>query len=208
MKNAIIFIIALAVSNLALAESPAQIHGKYAAPFGLEWGMSKEQVTAMGVKLTSTNPAEGVYTAKTLPKNLSDAENYVLVFKQEFGLVKVSALTSDITRDVHGSEGKERYNQLKMAVADKYGKPDKEQEWTDRAIDSGQFYQCLAYGGCGYWLSFWGEVGNETGAAILLQIHGISRGTGLIELRYESAAFHTAKKREAEEKSRSDEDAL
>ena len=208
MKNAIIFIIALAVSGIALAESHAQNYGKYAAPFGLEWGLSKEQVTAMGVELTSTNPVKGIYTAKTLPKNLSDAEDYVLVFKQEFGLVKVSALTSDITRDVYGSKGKERYSQLKTAVANKYGKPDDEFEYTDHGIDSDQFYQCLAYDGCGAWASYWADTEGETDGSIALNIRGVSRGTGFIHLSYESAAYYTAKEQEEAEKSRSDEDSL
>ena len=208
MKNAIIFVIALAVSNLAVAESSAQIYGKYAAPFGLEWGMSKEKLEAMGVKLTPFRSVKGGYTAKTLPKNLSDAQAYSLLFEQEFGLVQVTALTSDITRDVYGSKGKERYSQLKMAIVNKYGKPDKELEWTDRTSDSDQFYQCLAHDGCGSWASLWIDLDNETAATILLRIHGNPRGAGLIQLRYESAAFHTAKKKKAEEKSRSDEDAL
>ena len=113
MKNAIIFIIALAVSNLALAESSAQIYGKYAAPFGLEWGLSEEQVTAMGVKLTPVNPAKWVYRAKTLPKHLSDIERYTLEFHPGFGLIRVTAYT----------EVRERFNQLKTALVNKYGKP-------------------------------------------------------------------------------------
>ena len=208
MKNAIIFIIALAVSNLALAESPAQIYGKYAAPFGLEWGLSKEQVTAMGVKLTPNESVKGAYTAKNLPKKLSDGEDYGLLFMQGLGLVKVFALTSDITGDLYGSKGKERYSQLKTAIANKYGKPDREIEWTDRDIDSDQFYQCLAHDGCGDWLSHWRGTENETDGGILLHIRGVSRGTGFIHLGYESAAYQTALKQKEAEKSRSDQDAL
>ena len=208
MKNAIIFVIALAVSNLAVAESPAQIYGKFSAPFGLEWGMSKEQVTEMGVNLTPHPSAKGAYTAKILPKNLSDAEEYYLVFEQGFGLVKVSAHTKNITSDLYGSKGKERYSQLKTAIVNKYGKPSRELEATGRAriydnID--EFYQCLNYDGCGYWVSLWG---NSAGGGIALNIEGLSRGTGYIALTYESLAFYTAHEKEEAEKSRSDEDAL
>ena len=208
MKNAIIFIIALAVSNLALAESPAKIYGKYAAPFGLEWGLSKEQVAAMGVKLTPNESVKGAYTAKNLPKKLSDGEDYGLLFMQGLGLVKIFALTSDITGDLYGSKGKERYSQLKTAIANKYGKPDYEREWTVSVADSDKFYQCLARNDCGSWLSYWGDPENATDGTILLRIRGLSRGTGFIHLDYESAAYHTARQQEEAEKSRSDEDAL
>ena len=208
MKNAIIFVIALAMSNLAVAESPAQIHGKYSAPFGLEWGLSKEQVTAMGVKLTPVESVKDSYTTKTLPKNLSDAEEYYLIFKQGFGLVVVYVFTSEIIGDVYGSKGRDRYSQLKTAIVNKYGKPSDGREKMGgilRPEDIDKFYECLKQYPCGLWISFWG---NETDGRIILELNGIARGRGFVDLRYESAAYHTARKQEAEEKSRSDEDAL
>ena len=124
MKNAIIFIIALAVSGIALAESHAQIHGKYAAPFGLEWGLSEEQVTAMGVKLTSYGSALGspteYYYTRNLPKNLSDFNFYELHFHTRFGLIEVDANTKGYPDAL---QARERYNQLKTALVNKYGKP-------------------------------------------------------------------------------------
>ena len=208
MKNAIIFVIALAVSNFACTPSPPQNHGKYAAPFGLEWGMSKEQVTAMGVELTPWRPNEGGYQAKTLPQNLSDAEIYTLAFKQEFGLVKVIVVTRKITGDLYGSKGKERYSQLKTAMVNKYGKPGHEYEkrLKDKFFGaSDKFYECLALAFCGAWESQWG---NKTDGLITLQIRGIAQGTGFIALVYQSAVFPTALKQEKAGKSRSDEDAL
>ena len=207
MKNAIIFIIALAVSGIALAESPRQIYGKYAAPFGLEWGMPKEQVTMMGVKLTPSESVKDAYWAKNLPKKLSDAQAYSLNFKQGLGLIKAIAVTGDITMDVYGSKGKERYNQLKTVIANKYGKPKVDLEWSalgPTSINDEQFYQCLKLG-CGHWFSEWQD--EITNASIRLEIRGISRGTGYILLRYTSAASPTDSEKEAE-KSRSDEDAL
>ena len=119
MKNAIIFIIALAVSNLALAESSAQIHGKYAAPFGLKWGMSKEQVTLMGVKLTLYDSELGIYGAAVLPENVSDVTEYRLYFDRRFGLTGVTAYTGRL--DI--LKGEERYDQLTRTLVNKYGKP-------------------------------------------------------------------------------------
>lgn len=208
MKNAIIFVIALAISSLALAESPAQNYGKYAAPFGLEWGMSKEQVMEMGVELTPSDSVKGNYGTTTLPKNLSDAKEYDLFFEQEFGLVLVAAYTRHMTGDLYGSKGKERYSQLKTAIIKKYGKPRLEYEMTGLTRifgDSNQFYECLKYDGCGAWTSFWGSAKDGN---IRLDILGLSRGTGWVSLIYASAASFTASEKKKEEQSRSDEDAL
>ena len=208
MKNAIIFVVALAASSLALAQSPAQNYGKYRAPFGLEWGLSIGQVTAMGVKLTPHPSEKGVYGATALPKNLSDGEKYILRFKRGFGLVRVGVLTSPITQDLDGAKGKERYNRLKTAIINQYGNPDDEHELTGAARifdDSNQFYECLLFDGCGYWASFWGTQKNGN---ILLELRGLERGTGRASVFYESAALYTAIEREKEENSRSDEKAF
>ena len=194
MKNAIIFIIALAVSNLALAESPAQIHGKYAAPFGLEWGLSKEQVTAMGVKLTHVNPAGGVYGATILPKNLSDVKKYILCFHPRFGLICVSADTKLGTL-----KGKERSNQLKTALVNKYGKP---------SIDNEDFL------GLGFTRTTF-RWGSDIDGTIKLKLDKYPDEVVDMELTYRSAALHVAAERKRERESRQrkkqtvpDEDAL
>ena len=208
MKNAIIFVIALAVSGIALAESPANIHGKYAAPFGLEWGLTKEKLAEMGVKLTLLYPDTEFYEAKNLPKNLSDADRNFLRFKQGFGLIEISAITKDITGDLDGSKGKERYRQLKMAIVNKYGKPNKEVErigGTDVYKDKNHFYQCLHSDGCGFWVSLWGS---KTDGYIALSIETAWGNEGYVSLSYKSAALHIAAEQEAEEQIRSDEDAL
>ena len=155
MKNAIIFIIALAVSSLVVAESSAQNYGKFSAPLGLEWGLSAEQLAEMGVELTPIAPLDAVgvdvYTATNLPKKLSDAERYVLTFKPGFGLVKADVTTYPITRDVDVVKGKERYRQLKTAMVKKYGKPDYEYEWLFDHITL-HHYECMEINyGCGQW---------------------------------------------------------
>ena len=202
MKNAIIFVIALAVSNLALAESHAQNYGKYAAPFGLEWGMSKEKLTAMGVKLTPIDETEGVYTAERLPKNLTDVKEYGLLFKQGFGLVKATAETNQFGHDWAGFKAKKRYSQLQRAIIKKYGLPDTVVEQTGingTYTRMNQFYQCLMSVGCGAWGFVWG---NKKDGYISLYILGVSDLVGVVSIGYESVAFYTAREQEAEERAR------
>ena len=214
MKNAIIFIVALAVSGIAPAQespAPAQNYGKYSAPFGLQWGMSIEEVAAMGVELTPHPSKKGVYSATALPKNLSDAEIYILRFKRGFGLVRVGALTSAITLDLDGAQGKERYNRLRTAIRKLYGNPDMVREKTGALRvfdDSNQFYECLLFDGCGYWVSFWGKQKTGGGGNILLEIRGLEPGKGRVDIFFESAAFDAAEEREKQENDRDDEKAL
>ena len=206
MKNAIIFIIALAVSGIALAESHAQIHGKYAAPFGLEWGMSKEQVMAMGVRLTPDSLYKDGYKAPNLLKSLPDGEEHILTFKPRFGLVSAKVLTSHLFGVL---AGKERYSELKTVIANKYGKPLIENERMDDARwneDSVKFYECLLGDTCGQWKSHWG---NDADGTIELRLSGsyVSRDAGFIVITYKSAAWYVVNKREKawEEKKKSRE---
>lgn len=186
MKNAIIFIIALAVGNLALAESSAQIHGKYAAPFGLEWGLSEEQVTAMGVKLTRLDSALGSplaqYGTINLPKNLSDVERYFLDFHPEFGLIEVTAHTVEYPDAL---QARERYNQLKTTLANKYGKPS--------VLDNREYHAIL------HW-------GSDIDGTIELEL-----AYDYVSLDYQSATEYIAAEREFQKKEEQivpDEDAL
>ena len=51
-------------------------------PFGLSWGATEAQVKALGVTLTPEDSSGSirVYSATRLPKDLSIAEKYFLVF--------------------------------------------------------------------------------------------------------------------------------
>ena len=155
------------------------------AMFGLKWGMTPAAVKALGATLTKIKGERNLETYKTgsLPKNLSDIESYVLVFADS-KLVKLSAIGTNIVNDPAGSSGKERFELLNSALTDKYGKPSNNYQNIGNKLfnESDEFYQCLAYSGCGMWVSIY----NSADKDISVELKGQRRGSGYVTLTAES----------------------
>ena len=119
------------------------------------------------------------------PKPFSKADFFQLLFVPNSGLQKVVMIGKDITDDLYGSSGKADYSKLKKALTKKYGDKFKSFEYIglDLYDESDEFYQCLAYSGCGSHSSFWIDGLNGT---IVLSLNGLSRGKGFLKLVYES----------------------
>ena len=154
------------------------------APFGLGWGANRQSLEAMSITLsecTTDGRLEFCY-ADNLPKSASMADKYVLILDKEFGLQKVMMLSKDITSDATGSEGKELYGNVKSNLANKYNEP-KSYEYSGIKLydEYDEFYQCLAYDGCGAWLAIW-----DVDGGIVLELKGLGRGKGYLKLTYES----------------------
>lgn len=155
------------------------------AMFGLKWGMSPNEVKALGTTLTKTKAERNLETYKTgsLPKNLSDIESYLLIFA-DGKLVKMVAIGKDIVNDPTGSGGKERFESLTSALTEKYGKPSNNYQSVGNKLfkEYDEFYQCLAYSGCGMWSSVY----EPTDKDISVDLKGQRRGSGYIVLTVES----------------------
>lgn len=91
-------------------------------PFGLEWMVTAEEVTQLGVTLTPfPNDTFGAsFSATNLPKALSDMEMVVLSFGFDDKLWRVAALGTENANDKYGNSGKVRYNQLKESLSKTY----------------------------------------------------------------------------------------
>lgn len=147
------------------------------------------QPLAFGFKVGETIPYTEDLTVKTVqtaPVPLDPGATYVLSYYKG-RLLKVSALSSQITGDPVGTEGKETFESLKAVFTERYGKP------TDGLQVSGstvyrrtdEFYECLAYTGCGLWMALF-KTPDKT-ASIWLK--GISRGKGHINVTVEAAEW-------------------
>ncbi|MBC6473005.1 MAG: hypothetical protein GDA48_09450 [Hormoscilla sp. GM102CHS1] len=163
---------------------------RIAAPFGLEWGMRRNAIASQGVSLTFVSKKKGlaVYMTDSLPKNLSGADFYGLLFDESDRLVKVAYVSETISSDFYGAEGKKWYFRLKEKITRRYGKPES-YEWIGLELytDPDEFYQCLDYHGCGNWASFWGS---KDEGRILLEIFGSGKGRGYVRLEYESPLLY------------------
>ena len=177
--------------TIALVVFSASTHSaELEAPVGLQWGQTQRQIESKGVSFYDCAKMNGESThcfTENPPKPLSFASFYGLNFYP--GLHKVGVVGKDITRDLYGTEGKKQFADLKQRLSAKYGKPNP--NYTIERVGlklyrkSDEFYQCLAYAGCGAWQTGW----KIDDAAIGLEIVGTARGKGYIRLTYESKDF-------------------
>jgi len=186
MKFSLISLFLYLVSSVALAQDAA---------FGLKWGMSKELVEKTGVALTRTG-GEGnleIFRTTSVPIPVSIGESYTLTFHQSWGLQKIIMRSKKIQNDPTGREGKEQYNNLKVALSEKYGNPKDTTEYFGLRLfkEFDEFYLCLRYAGCGGWMTTWNADPNLRGM-IGLQIRGLSRSEGSILLSYEGPKWSEA----------------
>jgi hypothetical protein len=95
-----------------------------AAPFGLEWGLSKEELEAKGVKLMEARTSEGSqrFTATGLSKLVAGIETVVVDLGFDNRLWKVIAASEDYPNDPYGFKVKARYAELNDILVQKYGK--------------------------------------------------------------------------------------
>lgn len=201
-RTALFFLLApvVAMPSLAFAD----------APFGLTWGMSKVEVEDLGVTLLDGNKERNleIYQANELPIDLSNAEFYSLIFDENQGLQKVTMVSDTISSDAYGREGKSAYDRIKTALTDKYGAPSNDYNFIGLKLwdEPDEFYQCLAYDGCGGWASFFEN--NETGEVTALTLRGLRRGEGYLTLAYEGPGWAAALDEKDEAVEFQDRDAL
>jgi hypothetical protein len=178
------------------------------ALFGLRWGMTPAEVRAIDVTLTKSKGDRNleIYRTTSLPRNVSDTESYSLMFA-DGRLVKLWAVGKNIVNDPTGSNGKERFEALRSALTEKYGKPTSNAQTTGNKLyrESDEFYQCLAYSGCGVWASIY-----ETSEKVVsVELKGMSRGTGFLDITAEAKPqFERALEIYKTRKNKSDKDAL
>ena len=185
MSLLIIRIVVAALVVFSVSAHSAELE----APLGLQWGQTQKQLKAQGVRFSDCENDKGFTQciAKNLPKPVSFAEGYVLYFHS--GLQRALISGEVITNDAYGTQGKKQFADLKRRLTAKYGKTshDASLEAVGGKLynDSDEFYQCLAYDGCGFWVATW-RIGE---AYVSLQLTGLARGKGRVGITYESKDF-------------------
>jgi hypothetical protein len=173
---------------LLMILNPLQSYAGGEAMFGLTFGMTVDEVRSLipTMVLNNSDDIISVYNVtdpKEMPRHLSIIEKYSLVFVGD-KLLKIGAYGFEINNDSYGIEGKSIFKKIYSGLNEKYGKPSLERQTFGNKIwtKSDEFYQCLAYDGCGNWFSVY-EV---KGKGIILTLNGLSRGKGFISLTVES----------------------
>lgn len=149
------------------------------APVGLTWHISAvDLIRKYSAEKLRVNKKDSttLYYIKRVPKKINDFDSIYGVVHNEHGLVKI-ILSKDFIRDAYGDEGRKSYLKYKTLLSEKYGKAES-YEYTGKMTYSGkdEFYQCLAYQGCGGYASFYHGVS--------LELVGYSRGYGTLKITY------------------------
>jgi len=163
----------------------------YQAPLGLKWGESKESF----IKKYNASPADKrqnrmrLYAIGSPPVKVPGFDEFYGLLDQKYGLVKI-VIAENISEDAYGYKGTEAYKKLQDILSKKYGSPSVHEEYSGQTIykENDEFYQCLAYQGCGTYSSIYKPAG---GGTVGLEIHGRGRerGQGYITITYESTLF-------------------
>jgi hypothetical protein len=107
----------------ATKDSVAPISGE-PAPFGLTWGMTKEQIEGLGVSLTSQeDQSRGAeFVATKLPKMVEGANGVVIALGFGGKLYRVTVISNEYDNDGYGAQIGTRYDELVAVLTQKYGK--------------------------------------------------------------------------------------
>jgi len=161
---------------------------QFAPPFGLRWGMRIADLGGLGIKIDSTSKTGNltVVNVKEMPQAFPDTGVINMLFDRQHGLVKVRWLSTDISDDPTGTRGRAKYGELKKIVMQSRGAPSDETMVVGARLfdQEDEFYQCLAYEGCGVWSSLWDQ---KPSGGVLLSIEGTGAGSGYVQIDYESA---------------------
>lgn len=179
------------------------------APFGLSWGVNKMDLEKIGVILSDESPFAVGFTSfslEKLPVEPSNTDVVQIVISTSHGLQKIAWASKDIEDDIYGSEGKEKYLFYKNILVEKYGAPKNEGNFvgTKKFLKRDEFYECLAYSGCGVWAAVWsGSYGS-----VVLQLKGLKRGSGYVSISYEGPRWADAVDAAKRKRSKSDRKAF
>ncbi len=201
------FVVLIAMCSLTVVDADV-----FPEPFGLMWGMSKEDLKKLGFtkieELGFTGYEVGygfeigygfnVFASKLPPEPWSKGDNYyAITYKNQ--LVKVTAVSTVITDDIDGNEIKEMYSEIKELLTKKYGTPSSfEMDWCDE-VD--EFYTTV---GCGSYFSNFMFSGVRIGITII----PIRPGTGHLLIEYSSPEFDSARRQSEKKTKEADAEAL
>lgn len=153
--------------------------------FGLDWGMSVEALAADGVELedaVARHDGVRVYRLWSLPGDLGDGESYRLWLTAENGLQGIKVTGQMVKDDPTGEKIRQRYDEIRNILAERFGSADKAAEYTGREqyTEYYEFNRCLGHDGCGRWASYFSD--HET--RVLLRLRAVDRDSSHYELIY------------------------
>jgi len=138
-----------------ISKNAAPAAGDERAPFDLPWGVSADQIRALGVELKAAPWTDfgQSYLATKIPHALSDQEFALLSFGYDNKLWRIVAMSRSYPNDPSGSLVKCRYEELSATLAEKYGKPLAFHLLGDAIYKASQYFLAGIHGGQSNWYS-------------------------------------------------------
>jgi len=96
----------------------------WAAPFGFENGMTKEQIIKLLGSESLVKVEGDTYQFRKAPQPNDRFEFYILTISPERGLLKVAAVSKDIETSVYGEELRQEFEEIKGGLTKTYGEGD------------------------------------------------------------------------------------
>jgi hypothetical protein len=163
-----------------------------AGPLGVDKGMSLEDLKKIGDFAPTENP--NLYRAKSIKQGHPDVEFYFATLTPSQGLCKISAATKDIQSSSYGNELKEKFIEIKEALAQKYGSPDKDFDFlrSGSIWNESKDWMMGLYKKERYLTSFWTAPQNKLPnsiAAIKVEAIALGSSKGYVSFGYEFDNF-------------------
>jgi hypothetical protein len=183
--------------------SPAAPSKKYDGPFGLQSGLTVEEVKRSVPDLTPDDNKPGWYSATNVPTPHPSFDSYRLAFSTKSGLCVLSGIGKNITSGSSGAEVQAAFEDLATALSERYGHGKKYDFYTGASSGNPQYWMMNLKEKDRVFAMLWGK---DTGATLPATISGIGLDanaldmeTGYISVRYE---FSNVADCVAEEKAR------
>lgn len=191
MKKLTITIILFVVS-ITLLQSTTMTSPTYDGPFGLQMGLSVEQL----LRLDPSAVQENEYTwTVTPPLPHPKFGEYIIKIHPDYGIFQIIAISNIIETSVYGTEIKSEFFRIESGLSTKYGQPTHQFDF----LLGGSIWDeprdfMMALISKEYKLnSFWNPVqGSECIRVIALESFALTIDSGVLKLSYESKVGESA----------------
>lgn len=165
----------------------------HAGPFGLDMGMSLEQLRQRGTVTALKSPNR--YKIENMRDGHPEFESYTAWVSPRHGLCQIRAVGVTIRNDSFGTEIRNRFNNLTRALSSKYGPPKNSYDFLNAGSiwrEPREWMMALTKKERSF-THFWQENLPDELAGIMLDTNGLTSDAGYIDLLYEFKNFSACK---------------
>ncbi|SRR5579871_434251 len=118
LRSALVVLLSIPLLLLGQESQPPAKHG----PFGFERGMTVEQIVKLVGQDSIKKREDDRVILTTAPSPHPDFELYIVTVSPDAGLLKLSAVSKDITTSAYGDGVRSKFSEIQEAVSNTYGK--------------------------------------------------------------------------------------